>query len=95
MDWLAREEEFASMIAGTSSDAEFYEALERILILLQNGHTNIIEPGVVYEDYARIYSGSTPWSQIYNDNRVRGLMTTGIRSLPNPIRYAFLFPSST
>ena len=72
MDWLAREEEFASMIAGTSSDAEFYEALERILILLQNGHTNIIEPGVVYEDYARIYSGSTPWSQIYNDNRVRG-----------------------
>lgn len=71
MDWLAREEEFVSMIAGTSSDAEFYEALERILILLQNGHTNIIEPGVVYEDYARIYSGSTPWSQIYNDNRVR------------------------
>ena len=94
MDWLAREEEFVSMIAGTSSDAEFYEALERILILLKTG-IQISSNRVLC---MRIMHGSTvdlPWSQIYNDNRVRGLMTTGIRSLPNPIRYAFLFPSST
>jgi len=38
-DWLSMKEEFREVIAGTRNDAEFYEELGRILMLLQNGHT--------------------------------------------------------
>lgn len=71
MDWLARKQEFSSMVAETRSDAEFYQVLSRMLMLLQNGHTNLIKPGAAYEDYRKIYGGNTPWSQIYNDSRVK------------------------
>lgn len=70
-DWLSMEGEFASRIAETRSDAEFYAVLDEIVTLIQNGHTNIIEPGTMYEEYRRIYSGPTPWSQVYNNCRVR------------------------
>lgn len=70
MDWLSKKQEFASMIAETRSDAAFYHVLEDILMLLQNGHTNIIKPGANYEDYRKIYGGHTPWSQIFNNSGV-------------------------
>jgi len=70
MDWLSKKQEFVSMIAETKSDAEFYHVLNSILMLLQNGHTNVISPSA-YDDSSRIYDGLTPWAQVYNDRRVR------------------------
>lgn len=69
-DWLSMKEEFREVIAGTRNDAEFYEELGRILMLLQNGHTYIVDPWIA-EEYARLYGGHTPWSQVYGDSRVR------------------------
>ncbi|HOL83688.1 MAG TPA: hypothetical protein PKZ62_00120 [Thermoclostridium caenicola] len=68
MDWLSKKQEFVSMIAETKSDAEFYHVLNSILMLLQNGHTNVISPSA-YDDSSRIYDGLTPWAQVYNDRR--------------------------
>jgi len=68
-DWLSGKEEFRNMIEQTKSDAEFYEALEYILMQIQNGHTGIIEPESI-EEYSRIYSGHNPWSQVYCSSRI-------------------------
>lgn len=50
-DWLVMYDQFKAQISGTADDLEYYRALVSILNQLQNGHTNIIEPGSHYEDY--------------------------------------------
>ncbi len=45
-DWLAHEEEFEKIIAGTRDDKEFAQAMEHILLLINNGHTTIMNADV-------------------------------------------------
>jgi len=69
-DWLAMYDQFEAQISGTADDLEYYRALVNILNQLQNGHTNIIEPGSHYEDYVELYRGSGPWDQVFSNAEV-------------------------
>ncbi len=69
-DWLGNKEEFIDRIAATENDLEFYYTIQEILALLQNGHTNIIEPGEEFDDYSEIYAGPTPWGQVFGNKDV-------------------------
>lgn len=44
-DWQAHLDEFEAEIAATKDDAEFAQAMARILRLLNNGHTSVMSPG--------------------------------------------------
>ncbi len=69
-DWLVMYDQFKAQISGTADDLEYYRALVSILNQLQNGHTNIIEPGSHYEDYIELYRGSGPWDQVFSNAEV-------------------------
>ncbi len=43
-DWLSHELDFKEIIAGTKDDEEFAQAIEHILLLLNNSHTFIMNP---------------------------------------------------
>lgn len=70
-DWLAMREEFEEQIRSTNSDLEYYRTLKQILNQLQNGHTNLIEPGALYEDYAELYRYLGPWNQVFSNKWVK------------------------
>ncbi len=69
-DWLAQKDAFIKKIEQASNDQEFYSVLSEVLMLLQNGHTNVIPPGREFDEYQSLYSGPHPWSQVYGNTRV-------------------------
>lgn len=54
-DWLAHKDEFKQWIKETKNDKEYYNAVERIVSLLQSGHTNLVNYSF-YQNVADLYS---------------------------------------
>lgn len=71
VDWLSRHDEFEAQVLSTVNDLEYYRVLQKILNQIQNGHTNMIEPGTDYEEYAELYRDSGPWNQVFSNTRVK------------------------
>lgn len=69
-DWLDKKDQFRERIASTESDLEFYNIVDEFLILLQNGHTNIIAPGKEFKLYRELYKGLQPWGQVYDNKNI-------------------------
>lgn len=72
-DWLAHKSEFEGWVKKTKNDIEFYNTMNRILALLQNGHTGILSPDY-YKMFVKLY-GSIPlvnglWNQVLNNKNV-------------------------
>lgn len=94
-DWLAMRDEFEAQIRSANSDLEYYRTLNQILIQLQNGHTNLIEPGASYEEYVKLYRDQGPWNQVFSNIRVKerydywkGVVTEGTDAyIPVLFRY--------
>lgn len=72
-DWLAHRSEFEKRIRNTKNDKEFYEELNKIVSLVQNAHTHILEGSfseelrTIYEDPHAGYSPSR--RDILNDEK--------------------------
>jgi C-terminal processing protease CtpA/Prc len=72
-DWLAHKNEFEERIKNTKNDKEFYEELNKIVSLIQNAHTHILEGSfseelrTIYEDPHAGYSPSR--RDILNDEK--------------------------
>lgn len=71
VDWLSMHDEFEAQVLSTANDLEYYRTLKKILSQIQNGHTNLIEPGEAYEEYAELYRDMGPWNQVFNNPRVK------------------------
>ena len=72
-DWLANKDYFEKMILQSSSDSDFYDSMQKILFLLQNAHTHIIEPST-YEMYKDVYNkglGNFAWRKILSNKNVQ------------------------
>lgn len=54
-DWVAHEAQFAEWVRASRTDADFAQAIHRILTLVNNGHT-----GVIYGDYVRFLQTLAP-----------------------------------
>jgi C-terminal processing protease CtpA/Prc len=95
VDWLSMHDEFEAQVLSTTNDIEYYRVLQKVLNQIQNGHTNIIEPGSDYEEYADLYRDSGPWNQVFNNARVKeryaywkGIVTESeIKYIPALFRY--------
>ncbi len=46
-DWLNNKADFEKMIRATKTDADFYETLDKIITLIQSGHTHLLD----YDNY--------------------------------------------
>lgn len=54
-DWLAHKDEFRQWVKETKNDREYYDAVGKIISLLQSGHTNLVNYSF-YQDVADLYS---------------------------------------
>lgn len=70
-DWLSMRDEFEAQVLSTANDLEYYRVLKEILCQVQNGHTNLINPGAEYEEYAELYRNMGPWNQVFNNPGVK------------------------
>lgn len=71
-DWLANKDNFEKMILQSKSNKDFYESIQKILYLLQNAHTHIIEPSA-YQMYRDMYKGlgNYAWEKILSNKNVQ------------------------
>ncbi len=53
-DWRKQKKEFEAMITSTKDDMEYYLALNKIVSLMQNGHTHILDP-ITYQEFKKVY----------------------------------------
>ncbi len=63
-DWLDHEDEFEEDVRASRSDKEFALAIQRMLLMINNGHTTVLSPQV----YTMIYDwpqelGMKPWKE--------------------------------
>lgn len=86
-DWLEKREEFKGTIAKTKNNVEFYFAIDEILHLLQNAHTNIIGPDR-YDMYREFYkgSGNYSWNRVINNKNVEAKYKKWTMILPKSKR---------
>jgi hypothetical protein len=87
-DWLEHKEEFIQWAENRSCNEEFYLAVKRVITLLQNNHTELLNP--LYREYlAGVYEGDNCWSRVLSHKDVvekyEGWSEMG---LPNP----YVFP---
>jgi len=61
LDWLGKKEEFRGMVAATADDAQYYQAISRLLSTLQNAHTHLISPQSL-PLFVRDYRNTQPWA---------------------------------
>jgi C-terminal processing protease CtpA/Prc len=59
-DWLAHESEFEEWVRQSRNDKEFAQAIQRMLSMLNNGHTGIMPPQI-YEMFANATAEMKPW----------------------------------
>lgn len=94
-DWLANKDFFEKMILQSKSNKDFYHSLQKILYMLQNAHTHIIEPST-YEMYKDIYkgSGNFAWKKIISNKNVekkylvwQKIINDEIKAIPLIIKY--------
>lgn len=71
-DWLGNKNNFEEQIKSTKNNEEFYNAVKRIVTMIQNGHTGVVPPSH-YENMAKGYSGvmNLPWGQVLNQSGVK------------------------
>ncbi|QCX33128.1 peptidase S41 [Caloramator sp. E03] len=70
-DFLSKKEELKNMVISSKDNVEFYENIDKMLYLLQNGHTNIIEPSD-YDMYKGTYKGlgNYAWKKVIANKSV-------------------------
>lgn len=56
-DWRDRKDEFEAWVAASADDRAYYETINRIVTLLQNGHTRLL---TLNADQAAAYAGTGP-----------------------------------
>jgi len=59
IDWLAKKDDYLTMIKNTQDDSTYVRALESILKEVRNGHTDIL-PTIYHEEMVTLYSSITP-----------------------------------
>jgi len=59
-DWLAHEQEFEDAVRRTKTDGEFAREIGRILLLINNGHTAILNPQI-YDLIVSMPAHMKPW----------------------------------
>ena len=59
-DWLEHEKEFEDAVRASRNDREFAQAIERMLLVLNNGHTSVLSPQV-YDLITSLPAGMEPW----------------------------------
>ncbi|MBC7339850.1 MAG: PDZ domain-containing protein [Firmicutes bacterium] len=59
-DWLAHEQEFEEAVRRTRTDREFAREIGRILLLINNGHTTVLNPHV-YDRIVSLPGQMKPW----------------------------------
>ncbi|MGE5579924.1 MAG: S41 family peptidase [Bacillota bacterium] len=59
-DWLAHESEFEEWVRSSRNDKEFAQAIQRMLLMLNNGHTTIMSPPI-YEMVSTAAAEMKPW----------------------------------
>ncbi|MCX7903406.1 MAG: S41 family peptidase [Caloramator sp.] len=95
-DWIEKKEEFKGKILKTKNNVEFYYAIDEILHLLQNAHTNIISPER-YDLYRDAYkgSGNSAWRDVINNKSVQAKNRRWMEILPKskktiPIEFRYV-----
>lgn len=70
-DWLSNKKQFEKLIKDTRNNEDFYAALNKIVMQVQNGHTNIISPEM-FEGFKETYNncGYGAWMDIVNNKDV-------------------------
>ncbi|MDD2630792.1 MAG: BamA/TamA family outer membrane protein, partial [Limnochordia bacterium] len=61
LDWLGKKEEFRGMVATTTDDAQYYQAISGLLSTLQNAHTHLNSPQSL-PLFVRDYRNIQPWA---------------------------------
>ncbi|MDV3428455.1 MAG: peptidase S41 [Bacillota bacterium] len=71
-DWLGNKNNFEEQIKSAENNEEFYNDINKIAAMIQNGHTGVVPPSH-YDNMAKGYSGiiNLPWGQILNQNGVK------------------------
>lgn len=83
-DWLAHKEDFIKWGEECTTNEEFYLVIKKIVMLLQNNHTQLLNPS--YRAYlGEVYEGNDSWSKVLNHKGViRKYEGWAEMSLPNP-----------
>jgi hypothetical protein len=83
-DWLAHKEEFLQWAESCSCNEDFYLAVKRVVTLLQNNHTELLNP--LYREYlAGVYEGDNCWNRVLSQKGVtEKYKGWSEMSLPNP-----------
>ncbi|MCX7885049.1 MAG: S41 family peptidase [Caloramator sp.] len=70
-DFLSKKEELKNMVVSSKDNAEFYKNIDKMLNILQNGHTNIISP-LDYDMYKEAYKGleNYAWRKVISNKDV-------------------------
>ncbi|MCD8264603.1 MAG: hypothetical protein LUD02_11075 [Tannerellaceae bacterium] len=64
-DWLAKKDEYLTLIANTTNDSAYITTLNFILRELRNGHTDLF-PTSHWEEYAKVYKTGALIRPIYS-----------------------------
>jgi flagellar basal body-associated protein FliL len=95
-NWLNKKEEFQKWILDTENNKEYYSTIERILNLVQNGHTDLIEPNS-YDDYLKLYKGinNAAWADVLSNKNVSEKYKTWSSEISKetvviPIRFKYI-----
>lgn len=59
-DWVAHEKEFEDAVRVSRNDKDFAEAIQRMLLMINNGHTTIMSPQL-FSMIKNLPPGMTPW----------------------------------
>lgn len=71
-DWVSNRSTYEEMLSNTKDNSEFYFQMNKILTLLQNGHTHVISPEFYDELYTTYSKGlNNSWKQVIYDKKVQ------------------------
>ena len=94
-DWLGNKNKFEEQIKKTKNNEEFYNTLNKIVTMVQNGHTGVVSPSN-YENMAKGYSSliNLPWGQVLNQSGVKEkykdwseIVNESVEVLPVKLKY--------
>lgn len=83
-DWLSEKENFIKWAEDCSCNEEFYLVVKKIVQLMQNNHTELLNP--LYRQYlGKVYEGKDSWSKVLNHKGViEKYKAWSEMALPNP-----------
>lgn len=74
-DWLANKEHYEAIIKNTSSDQDFADKLNAILMDLHNGHTQVINSKTGFEDIKKLYE-PLEWYDFLDDEDLNNMYSS-------------------